>query len=79
MSNYPKNNHIIHAINLFHNYLLLLHAHRTIIQIVSIGERPERESETKGYVMINGLRPYDRDWTIKAIVLRRGLAEPYMQ
>ncbi|KAG5530733.1 hypothetical protein RHGRI_025634 [Rhododendron griersonianum] len=36
------------------------------------GERPESESKTRGYVMINDLRPYDRDWTIKVVVLRRG-------
>lgn len=54
-----------------------MHAHRTIVHIVSIGERPESESETRGYVMINDLRPYDRDWTIKVLVLRRGTVEPY--
>ncbi|KAF7112986.1 hypothetical protein RHSIM_RhsimUnG0172500 [Rhododendron simsii] len=41
------------------------------------GERPGSESESRGYVMINDLQPYDRDWTIKVLVLRRGLVEPY--
>ncbi|KAG5564389.1 hypothetical protein RHGRI_000548 [Rhododendron griersonianum] len=35
-------------------------------------ERLGSESETRGYVMINDLRPYDRDWTIKFLCLEGG-------
>lgn len=37
----------------------------------------EKQLDSKGYIDINHLRPYDRDWRIKAIVLRRGVVEPY--
>ncbi|KAG5520325.1 hypothetical protein RHGRI_033033 [Rhododendron griersonianum] len=37
----------------------------------------EKQLDSKGYIDINHLRPYDRDWRIKVIVLRRGVVEPY--
>ncbi|KAG5530741.1 hypothetical protein RHGRI_025641 [Rhododendron griersonianum] len=37
------------------------------VSFLHLGERPESESETRGYAMINDLRPYDRDWTIKVV------------
>ncbi|KAH7835477.1 hypothetical protein Vadar_026477 [Vaccinium darrowii] len=37
----------------------------------------EEEEIAKEIITINQLRPYDRNWTIKITILRRGIVEPY--